>query len=133
MTLPPSKTLGDRIRELRREKGYSLRELAARSRLKSPAFIADLERGFRFPSPDVLINLAEALGVPASDLQYYDRRAPIHEIRELADKNPAWVPVLRKLINSAIAGSVSATELSDFLESPVAAKKGAQESLPLWS
>lgn len=133
MNLPPSKTLGDRIRELRREKGISLRELAARSRLKSPAFIADLEKGFRFPSPDVLINLADALGVPASDLQYYDRRAPIHEIRELADKNPAWVPVLRKLINGALSGSVSAMELGEFLEGPAKSKKGAQESLPLWS
>lgn len=133
MNLPPSKTLGDRIRELRREHGYSLRELAARSRLKSPAFIADLERGFRFPSPDVLINLAEALSVPAQDLQYYDRRPPIHEIRELADKNASWVPALRKLVNCAVAGSVSASELNDFLENPSKAQKGSQESLPLWS
>jgi len=133
MNLPPSKTLGDRIRELRREHGYSLRELAARARLKSPAFIADLERGFRFPSPEVLINLADALAVPPQDLQYYDRRPPIHEIRELAEKNGAWVPALRKLVNCAVAGSVSASELDDFLESPSKAQKGAQESLPLWS
>lgn len=133
MNLPPSKSLGDRIRELRREHGYSLRELASRARLKSPAFIADLEKGFRFPSPDVLVNLAEALSVPAQDLQYYDRRPPIHEIRELAEKNAAWVPVLRKLINCATAGSVSVSNLSDFLENPNNVDKGAQESLPLWS
>ena len=57
-------TLGSRIRELRQARGYSMRELTSRAKLKSVAFIADLEKGFRNPSPEVLVNLAAGLACP---------------------------------------------------------------------
>lgn len=100
-TLP---TLGKRIRELRLAQGLSMRELAARSKLKSPAFIADLERGFRNPSPAVLGKLADALETPMSQLRIYDPRAPLPEIKALSEKNPDWTPAFRHLLDAASRG-----------------------------
>ena len=47
------KTLGQRIRELREEKDFSLRELAKKSGVTAP-FLSDIELGRRYPSEKVL-------------------------------------------------------------------------------
>lgn len=113
----PSHTLGTRIRELRLARGYSMRELTSRAKLKSVAFIADLERGFRFPSPEVLVNMATALGVPLDELRSYDRRAPLHEIAALAEKDAAWAAAFRSVVDAAAAGRLSPKKLQKLLES----------------
>lgn len=93
-----------------------MRALAERAKLKSAAYIADLERGFRNPSPRVLSQLAIALGTPLSQLQIYDPRAPIAEIRALSEKNPEWTPALRHLLEAASAG-LTPRELNHLLQS----------------
>lgn len=56
------------LKNLRREKGLSLRELAERSGV-SNAYISQIERGKRgVPSPDVLEKLAAGLGVSYAEL-----------------------------------------------------------------
>ena len=109
-------SLGKRIRELRLAQGVSMRELAARAKLKSPAFISDLERGFRNPSPRVLDRLAAALETPLSQLQIYDPRPPLDEIRALSEQNPEWTPALRHLLDAAAEG-LTPTELIRLLQS----------------
>jgi len=113
----PSKPLGQRIRELRSARKFSMRELASRANLKSVAFISDLERGFRNPSPAVLAALATALGVPLSDLRSFDRRAPLEEISSLAEKDVAWAAVFRQIVDAAAAGKLTARGLAQLLGS----------------
>jgi transcriptional regulator with XRE-family HTH domain len=113
-----AQTLGMRIRELRQARGYSMRELTTRAKLKSVAFIADLERGYRNPSPEVLANLAAGLGVPLEELRAYDRRAPLHEIAALTEKDPAWAPVFRAIVDAANAGKLTPKKLQKLLETP---------------
>ena len=67
-----SPSLGERIKTLRTENGLSMRALAQGAGLKSVAFVADLERGFRHPSPEVLAALAKALNQPLESLRRYD-------------------------------------------------------------
>jgi len=56
------------LRQLRKAKGVSQRELAAQIG-KTGAYIAQLETGVRKnPSLDVLKKLAKALGVPVAEL-----------------------------------------------------------------
>ncbi len=93
-----------------------MRELAARAHLKSVAFIADLERGFRNPSPDVLKNLAAALNVPLNDLRAHDRRAPLQEIATLTEKDAAWAPAFRAVVDAAASGKLTPKQLQKLLE-----------------
>jgi transcriptional regulator with XRE-family HTH domain len=63
-----SQELGDRLRQVRKLRGWSLREAAERADI-SPAYLQKLERGHvQGPSPHVLHSLAEQLRMPYSTL-----------------------------------------------------------------
>jgi len=106
--IPPQeaaeKTLGEVIREIRLQKSMSMRDFASRAKLKSVAFIADVERGFRNPSSEVLANMADALGVPVSRLRGYDHRAPVQEIRTITEQDPQWAMAFREVVDLAGRG-----------------------------
>jgi HTH-type transcriptional regulator, competence development regulator len=58
----------DKLRDLRKLKGFTIRDLADRSGV-SPAYISQLENGNRgIPSPEVLMKLSEGLNTSYSDL-----------------------------------------------------------------
>lgn len=114
---PVPKSLGARLRELRQARKLSMRALAARAKLKSVAFIADIENGFRNPSPKVLAHLAQALEVPLVELRVHDRRAPLQEIAELTEKDPAWAPAFRQIVDAAAAGHLTPGSLARLLAS----------------
>lgn len=62
---------GKRLRQLRRERGLTQEQLAEASDL-SVDFISLLERGVNAPSFETLEALATILGVPVSDLFYFE-------------------------------------------------------------
>jgi transcriptional regulator with XRE-family HTH domain len=67
-------TLGQKIRELREEKGYSLRELAKLAGSASHSYIAAVERGEYDPSLKIVRDIARALNVPTAYLlDIYDQ------------------------------------------------------------
>ena len=103
--------LGQRIRELRTESGLSLRECARRLGI-SAAFLSDVELGRRFPSEQVLEGMARVLESPLQELQRYDTRPPLVDIKRLAESNPAYSVALRKIID----GKVSPEALLKFAE-----------------
>lgn len=109
-------TLGSRIKELRTEKDLSMRALAELAGLKSVAFVADVEKGFRNPSPSILTAFAKALGVTTSELRDLDSRAPIYEIRAMTEANPAWAPALRRLMDAAQNENLKAGDLIRMLD-----------------
>lgn len=59
--------LGQRIREQRRKKGWTMDKLAEKADL-SVNYVGDLERGVKTPSMDAFIRIVEALDVPADVL-----------------------------------------------------------------
>lgn len=124
-----SKTLGSRLRELRQARGYSMRELVSRSGLKSVAFIADLERGFRHPSPEVLVRIASALNVPLAELREYDLRPPLQEISVIASQDPAWSQVFRRIVDLSEAGRLTPKSLLKLLGSTTSSSND-QATLP---
>jgi transcriptional regulator with XRE-family HTH domain len=83
------KTLGNKLRELREANDFSLRELAKQTGNISAAFLSDLEFNRRFPSIGTLTRIASALGTTIEDLQQYDLRIPIKEIKYQISVNPA--------------------------------------------
>jgi transcriptional regulator with XRE-family HTH domain len=64
---PPPEPLGERIRRLRREKGWTQRDLALRAGLK-PAQISKYERGNYQPGLAALKAIADALGTTTDHL-----------------------------------------------------------------
>lgn len=86
-------TLGEKIRELRKEKGYSLRELAKLAGSASHSYIAAVERGEYDPSLKIVKDIARALNVPTAYLlDIYDQdhsgydKFKIKEVRESQSK-----------------------------------------------
>ena len=60
-------TMGDRIKEARKKKGFTQEQLAERLDV-SVEFIGQIERGLKLPSMNVFIKLIEALNVSADYL-----------------------------------------------------------------
>lgn len=98
-----AKNLGKRIRELREAQDYSLREFARKLGDVSAAHISDIELGRRFPSEELLTKIAKFLGVTAEDLQRYDSRAPIDDLKRIAEADPSFGFALRKLVDKEVS------------------------------
>ncbi len=105
------KTFGQRIRELRETQDLSLREFAQKLDL-SAAFVSDVELGRRYPSEEFLVKMAKVLGVDAQDLKTYDPRAPLEELKQISEKNPAFAVALRKIVDKKL----SAEELESIIK-----------------
>ena len=85
-----SEAAGDRIRQLRENKGLTQKALADRADVSVP-FLSDLERGKRNPSGRVLLRLARALSTTTDFIlrggepQLAERRPPAPIPPELAE------------------------------------------------
>jgi transcriptional regulator with XRE-family HTH domain/Zn-dependent peptidase ImmA (M78 family) len=55
--------LGLKLKSIRHEKGYSLKDVAERAGL-SISYLSEIEKGKKYPKPERLLDLAGALGVP---------------------------------------------------------------------
>lgn len=97
------KTLGEMIRDMREKKDISLREFARKLDNISAAHISDIELGRRFPSDDLLTKISALLDVPVSELQKYDNRAPVDEIKRLVQSDPAFGFAFRTLVDKKIS------------------------------
>ena len=73
--------VGRRIRDLRQQRGLSLRQIAGPG--CSPGYLSRVERGQRIPSVTVMADLAEKLGVTLEDLGGRDIRTRVPETRLL--------------------------------------------------
>ena len=96
------KTLGQYIRELRDKHDLSLRELAKKLG-RSPPFISDIELGRRYPSEQVLADIARILEVTVEDLRDHDTRPPIEEIKRITEADPRYVVAFRTVIDRKVS------------------------------
>lgn len=92
--------MGDRIKELRMQSGLSLRQLAGKID-KSPAFMSDVELGRRFPSDEVLCDIAKVLKTSTEELKALDTRSSLDDIKRLAQRDPSWGVAFRTAAESA--------------------------------
>lgn len=112
------KTLGQRLRELREGQDLSLRELAKRLGVTA-AFLSDVELGRRFPSSEVLVKMAQSLGVIADELRALDARPPVEDLKRMAASNPTYGFALRRMVEKG----VSADQLMKFVKQVEQKKK----------
>lgn len=74
--------LGLKLRQQRLEKGWGLKDVAAKTRL-SVSYLSEIEKGRKYPKPDKIIQLAKALGMDYEDLvspQVDDHLGPVREL-----------------------------------------------------
>lgn len=105
------KTLGEHIRELREKKDISIRELARQLRV-SAAFLSDIELGRRHPSDEVMERLADCLDTTLADMQKYDARPPVQELKRVTANDPAMGFALRRVVDEG----VTAKDILEFLD-----------------
>ena len=60
-------TLGKNIKILRARRGLSQADLAEKADMSIP-FLSNIERGIKYPLPDMLAKIAHALGVEVNEL-----------------------------------------------------------------
>ena len=98
--------LGQRIREQRRKKGWTMDKLAEKANL-SVNYVGDLERGVKTPSLDTFIRIVEALDVPA-DVLIRDTGAPASYVaddelnRKLSRLTPGQKKAATDILNAYI-------------------------------
>ncbi len=103
-------TLGNYIRNQRDELDISLREFAKSLDL-SPSFISDIELGRRYPSEEVLRDIARVLKVSIEELREKDSRPPLEALKKKVANDPHFAVAFRRVINE----DISSEDLIDFL------------------
>jgi len=73
--------IGDVLRELRLQKGHTLRQVAGRASV-ALGYLSEIERGQKEASSEILYSIAEALDVPISQIMrdVSDRLAAIENV-----------------------------------------------------
>ena len=81
--------IGDVLRELRQGRGHTLRQVAGRANV-ALGYLSEIERGQKEASSEILYAIAEALGVPISQImrEVSDRLASIEQV-QIPDTVPA--------------------------------------------
>jgi transcriptional regulator with XRE-family HTH domain len=114
MIEPP---LGLKLRQLRENAQISLRALAKRLKV-SAAFLSDVELGRRHPSARILAAVAKSLKVSVEELNRYDSRLPLSELRILAQADPRLGIAFRAAINDVNTGRLTPEELLNRIRGP---------------
>jgi transcriptional regulator with XRE-family HTH domain len=87
-------TLGKNIKLLRARRGLSQAEFAEKANISIP-FLSNIERGIKYPQPDMLSRIANALGVEVNelfitDLEIGESKKLLRHLSEDMKKNVNW-------------------------------------------
>ena len=102
-------TLGEKIREIRTKKGYSLRKLSKKIGSASHSYISEIERGEKNPSLNMLSDIAQALGVSTAYLlDVYDKEKTGSEKFKINERTGEISK--EEMVSVPIVGDVAAGE-----------------------
>lgn len=87
----PDKILGQKIRQLRKDKKYSLKDIASKASL-SESFLSQVERGLVSPSVSSLRRICEALGETMSALFFSTSEDPAQRLVRVAERRMSLRP-----------------------------------------
>lgn len=98
-----NETLGQFIDRIRDGKDLSLRELAKRIGCTAP-FLSDVIHARRYPSDNMMKEIARALEVKESELRERDHRPPIDDIKRRSLADPQLAIAFRTVIDKNVSG-----------------------------
>jgi hypothetical protein len=76
--------LGLKLKQWRLRHGYTLKELAARTGL-SFSYLSEIEKGKKYPKPEKLLQIANALGIPFDEIVSSKMEADLDAVSTLLD------------------------------------------------
>jgi len=122
--LPPEgSALAVRCRQLRRQRGLKLEEVAAKARL-TKSYLSKVERGLTVPSIGSAARIARAFGVPLTDLIDGARYAPVTVIKR-AERSPLVRAGSRAGYHYEVLGSGTLKTLDAFIMRPPRQPRGS--------
>lgn len=77
---------GLKVKQLRQSQGFSFAGLSKKAKL-SVSYLNEIEKGKKYPKPDKIATLAEALGVPVDNLTSYELSKSMAPVGELLQSN----------------------------------------------
>jgi len=80
-----SRNIGENIRAIRKQKGFSQEQLALRAEING-SYMGQVERGEKSPTIDILSKIAHALQCPLEQLVHTDMNGAAHEESSYVDK-----------------------------------------------
>ncbi|MGO4107970.1 helix-turn-helix domain-containing protein [Paenibacillus sp. YAF4_2] len=80
-----SRNIGDNIRAIRKQKGFSQEQLALRAEING-SYMGQVERGEKSPTIDILGKIAQALKCPLEELVHLPGTAREEQSSSYADK-----------------------------------------------
>ena len=106
------KKSGRRIAELRKICGYTQETFAEKIAL-SWRSVADIERGYRGTSVDILMDMAETLGTSVDYLLFGESRTRLSDMEERIGRLPQ---MKKMLVRSMLQGMLDSLEKVEILE-----------------
>lgn len=95
------KSLGDRLKDLRLSKGLSLRKLASNlDDSVTATHLSEIERGIKYPSKRLLIKFAALYKINTEELESYDPRKILKEIKHQVLNDPSVGLQIQDLITA---------------------------------
>ena len=110
----PTTNLGAFIRQTRKGKGISGRELSRRINISAPG-LSEIERGIRNPSDAVLERIARSLGVEFEQLHALDAWSALKEFRDMIESDRDLSLSFVGVVRAINTGKVSRKALADKL------------------
>ena len=80
-----------------------MREFAKKLGGVSPAHVSDIELGRRFPSDDLLQKMAKEFRVSFDELQSFDLRPPVEELKRAVESDPVYGVLLRRIASHKLS------------------------------
>lgn len=87
--------LGKKLRQIRREKGYTQHELAQKAAI-SEAYLGEIERGLKMPSMNTFLKVTEALEVSTDSVLCEKPSSGGEEYNKIVEKLKELTPQQRK-------------------------------------
>lgn len=78
--------------------------------------MSDIELGRRHPSKEILEKIAGKLEVSLSDLEVFDKRTALAEIKHLMTTNPRFGVAFRRVLDKVSEENLSPDELLKLIE-----------------
>lgn len=100
-TLQERKVFGDRVRLLRKNKGWSQEKLAEKAHLNTK-YVGIVERGEKSPTLHTIALISNALNVPTKELFLNAYKAKKHKNDKVNETSPSYTPK-DKIQNEIIA------------------------------
>lgn len=101
--------IGQRMRQLRKDNGWTLTELAEKIQISQP-YLSQIERGDKQPPVDVIVNVCKTLDIPLSQFFENEEDQLPTDILQLIETAKKLSSEERKYLNQFLQSTLKRTD-----------------------